>query len=87
MIMPLVLRFDVIKCKWNDDLQKVLYKEITYSTYIWTWMNIQQHQTYVPETSLKEKLDYIHIGKVDRKFKKTLFKKDIFQGQSYFIWI
>ena len=40
----------------------------------------------IPETSLKEKLDYIQIGKVDKKFRKNPFsKKDIFQGQSYFI--
>ena len=38
-------------------------------------MNEYSKTSNIPETSLKEKLDYIQKGKVDRKFRKTLFQK------------
>ena len=42
-------------------------------------MNMNEYSTTsnIPETSLKEKLDYIQKqkGKADRKFRKTLFQK------------
>ena len=55
-------------------------------TYVHMNMNEYSNSTTsnIPETSLKEKLDYIQIGKVDRKFKKTLFQKRHFSRSKLF---